>query len=279
MTTPIVIESAIAGERKWNGVLALLTELFNKDNKNKSGTFFDLVFMLLCDGLAGLMAHQMFEYVKSRVEKMQNYNRYEKTMGKDGVKDVIEQKNALEETIKKMTKDKPKLKNQNVTCSEVKNLETGAKHTGYNKNIRLKLKQKQRFDCKVPENSNQQPPISKVMENCPGVQKSSELNRPPHTCAEHHAFEKVYSSKVAVPDAKLRMNTIRYNGKTGQYTSIERCANCKLFEKGMTSNVPTDKLNGRVIPKLSDGNYLMAEDTIILAPLAAAQLNRNQKNV
>ena len=215
------------------------------ENPTDAGTWFDIGFMVVGDGLAGLAAGKAVVKGKNFINQRNVRKQFEakrqpliEKVGKQGAKDLVKSADHMKHVrqIYEIPDNKPHL------TSVVLN-EHNKAYEGHNQQIR-KFCRRQGIEPEAMSDYSR-PSLTNLEKKVPNAKPP--LDRPARTCAEHRAYHKLYKDQPDAAAGKTRVATVRYDKRAKAIKAVERCDNCKAYREGM-GEVPGDVANGTEVP-------------------------------
>lgn len=245
------IESNVKNENRPYGVIASIDQAIESDKKNDGYGVIDSAinvgYSVTGDFLAGSAAAKTSKALNKASKQRKAL---EKTVGKEGAKDVVDTAKKLQEVTKDVKGDKH-------VCTKAKNLETGEKAYGTNRRCRQDIRmneyaskgKKSGYTSKTNAKKGHVGEFSReagILEQTANDMNMDIVpkvgNRAPRACAEHQAFDKLGTHGV-----ESNVRTTSVTSHNGNITAVKRCDNCVQFGELM-GDVPTDRIHGMPVP-------------------------------
>ena len=138
-----------------------------------------------------------------------------------------------------------KVTGDNHVVTLVRDLTTGKHYYGLNKRLRDQVPLAEdipdQLETRIPEGQVLKRRLLKYMDPMLSDEERLILERSPSACAEHHAYNKFYTSRPSASPQESRAVSVMYCN--GEYIAVERCVNCLMYAEAM-GDVPTDSIDG-----------------------------------
>ena len=256
--TVTVVDSVIHEEIRPHGLLKSIGDLV--ENPKDAGKWCDTIGGVAMDGASGYAAYSAYE----SYQKRRPYSELENDIGVEEARQTVKTGDIARKQhgkIQKVRDAGTKVRNAPEVTTGVQDLKKNKMHYGNNEQF-----------CEVMAETTRGPGVSKAAARRAARypegshsalqrrafgehQPPRAINRNPISCAEHRAYESFYKDPGANPQNSC-VTTVRFDNKGNVVRALKRCNNCKMYD-GAMGPVPTDMIDGRIIPSRSQipGKY------------------------
>ena len=166
-------------------------------------------------------------------------------ISEDALKDIFKAGRKLNKLIMS-----DKVTGDNHVVTLVRDLTTRKHYYGLNKRLRDQLRPlaediPDQLERRIPEGQVLKRRLLKYMDPMLSEEERLILERSPSACAEHHAYNKFYTSRPRASPQESRAVSVMYCN--GEYIAVKRCVSCLMYAEAM-GDVPTDSIGGLTIP-------------------------------